>query len=365
MAELAGNNIKSTTHRQGRPTVHAIQLLRAIAAVLVALFHGQKAFSTHISQPAFETESYLFGFGGVGVHVFFVISGFVMVYTSRFENGFDATHFYRRRLLRIYPIYWLCAGLYLITCAILGTPYDLSAGAIVSALLLLPAYAAAIIAPAWTLSYEMFFYLCFGTAMLLGLTRGLIVLTAAFVGSIALGLVVRPENPFWHLVTNGLLLEFIAGAVIGWLLVKDKLPRRGGYTLIGLAVLLFVAGIAWGYSRLPSAVMWGLPSTLLIAGAVILESARGSSSFVRRVSILGDSSYALYLIHFLVIILAVQLAGVVPAAASLEPIVASAGITVFAVIVAELLHRQVERPALARLNPKRALVPQRGGTRVI
>src|SRR5687767_843929 len=73
---------------KARSTVHSIQLLRAIAAMLVVLFHGQQAFSKHIAQATSPIESYLFGFGAVGVHIFFVISGFIMVFTSRFPRGF-------------------------------------------------------------------------------------------------------------------------------------------------------------------------------------------------------------------------------------------------------------------------------------
>lgn len=341
------------------PTVHSIQLLRAVAALLVVLFHGQQAFATRISQPAFPIETYLFGFGAVGVHVFFVISGFIMVFTSRFTGGFDAVKFFRRRLLRIYPIYWLCLALYLAAHALLAMPYDLSLTTVIGALMLLPGDAAAIIGPAWTLSFEMFFYLCFGLAMTAGLTRGLLLLAGVFAVAITLGMLLPPGGSAWELVTDPLLLEFAAGGAIGWLLVTGRLPRRGGVSTVVLSLMLFAAGIAWGYERLPSVVMWGVPSALLVGGVVAWEAAKGPTSWVRRVGVLGDSSYALYLIHILIITLFVQAAMNLPWLAQLEPAGAAFLIALMALLIAELLHRKVERPALAWFSPKRSLVPVR------
>jgi exopolysaccharide production protein ExoZ len=350
---------KLTDSIKARPTVHSVQLLRAVAALLVVFFHGQQAFASHISQPAFPVETYLFGFGAVGVHVFFVISGFIMVFTSRFEDGFDSRKFFRRRLLRIYPIYWLCAALYVAAHALLALPYELSAAKTVGALMLLPGDAAAIIGPAWTLSFEMFFYLCFGLAMTAGLARGIIVLACAFAVAVCLGLLLPAGGSAWELVTDPLLLEFVAGAIIGWLLVSGRLPRRGGAWFVALALIMFVAGIVLGYDRLPSVVMWGAPSALLVAGVVAWEAGQGSTRWVRQIGLLGDSSYALYLIHILVITLVVQAAMKQPWLAELEPAGAACLVSALAMLAAELLHRKLERPALAWLSPKRALVPRR------
>lgn len=253
--------------------------------MLVVLFHGQLAFSSRITEPGLPGESYLFAFGAVGVHICFVISGFIMVFTSRFDGGFDAKGFIRRRLLRIYPIYWICAALYLGIYALIGTPYDISLNKISGALLLFPGDVTAIIGPAWTLAFERFFYICFALVMIAGLNRGLLLLTTIFLASIAVGIVVS------KLATNALLLEFVAGATIGWLLVKNILPTRGGASLILISVTIFAGGIIWGYDRLPSVVMWGIPSTLLVAGAVIAESGREAPVWIKRIGHFGDSSY--------------------------------------------------------------------------
>ncbi len=339
-----------------RGTIHSIQMMRAIAAMLVVWFHAQHAFATSVSRPLIAAESYLFSFGAVGVHIFFVISGFIMVYTTR-EESYSIGAFYRRRLIRIYPIYWICAALTLAGFALAGTPWDRGPTKLVAALFLLPGSAAAIIPPGWTLAFELLFYLCFGVAMLAGLTRGLIALTALFLATIALGVAMPVDNAFIEMLGSPLLLEFVAGAGVAWLLVKGRLPRRGGLSLVALSIGLFAIGIAAGFDRVPRVISWGVPSWLLITGLVMAEQ-NGLPQWVRKIGFFGDSSYALYLIHWIVVVLAVKAVlsvdGFHP-----EPAVAAVVLGFVTLGVAEWLHRRVERVMLRWLNPQRALVPPR------
>ena len=353
----------SLPHASGRDTqrastIHSIQVMRAVAAMLVVLFHAQQAFHRAGSPTLIRDEAYLFSFGAVGVHIFFVISGFIMVHTTRLAGGIDAKAFLRRRLLRIYPIYWICAGLYLAVHLAIGQPYDLSIGQAVNALLLIPADASRIIGPAWTLSFEMYFYISFAIFMLLGLNRGLLALTGFYLGAIIL-FHVFDLSRFFLIGGNSLLLEFIAGCAIGWILKVGRMPARGGWLAIGLALLLFAAGIWFGFDRLPSVVIWGVPSTLLVLGCIMVENAAGAVPVIRKVGILGDSSYALYLVHILVITVALTAAKAADAVYSTHALIAAGIIGVLSLGVAELLHRKVEQPLLRVINPRRALVPNR------
>lgn len=331
-------------------TMHSIQLLRAIAALLVVLYHGQLAISTRFASPAFAAETYFFAFGAVGVHIFFVISGFIMVYTTRVDQNFVARDFLRRRILRIYPMYWVCVALYLVVHNFIGSPYRLGGPEIWGALALYPEHASAIIGPAWTLSFEMFFYLCFGVAMKLGATRGLVILGAVFMLSITTGFFFPIDGALGRLVTNSLLLEFIAGAAIGWLLTTGRLPQRGGSAVLLLALLLFGAGVAAGYDRFPSVAVWGIPSTLLVAGAVIWENSLGFKKELRKFSHFGNSSYVLYLIHLIVITLTITLATYAPAIKMAEPALAAVAIAGLSLLVAEGMHAWIERPLTRWLN---------------
>ncbi|OBX17595.1 hypothetical protein A9995_15470 [Erythrobacter sp. QSSC1-22B] len=334
-------------------------MLRAIAAALVVLFHAHQAFAIRGARPAFELETYLFAFGAVGVHIFFVISGFIMVVTARFESGFDLAAFLKRRFFRVYPIYWICAAAYVVAHLGFGSPYMLDASQVFGAILLLPYGAAAVIGPAWTLSYEMYFYICFGVAMVFGLNRGLSLLSLLFIIMMAVGLILQPSDPFLHLATSSLLIEFLAGAAIGWLAVHGRLPLRFGLTSVTLSLGLFAAGLLYGYDNIPTAVTWGVPSAFLVFGVVCLELQRGSGALVRRIGFLGDSSYVLYLIHILIIAAALRAIEAWSDVAVVAPIAAAFVLLIISVPTAELMHRALERPLLKVLNPRRQLVPKR------
>jgi len=72
--------------------------LRAIAVLAVLIYHAQFNFSGQL----------FFNGGFIGVDIFFVISGFVMVISPRFlvtsEDGWKI--FLKKRILRIVPLYW-------------------------------------------------------------------------------------------------------------------------------------------------------------------------------------------------------------------------------------------------------------------
>jgi exopolysaccharide production protein ExoZ len=340
-------------------TLHSVQLLRAVAATLVVLFHAQQAFARVAVQTAPSSQSYLFGFGAVGVHIFFVISGFIMVVTTKDDEKYRSKNFLKRRFLRIYPAYWICATLYVAAHFLMGAPYTLTLSQFVAALALWPTNAASIIGPAWTLSYEMFFYLCFAAARSFGLTKGIVLLGLGFGTSIALGLALNPVDPVPHLITNSLLLEFLLGSVVGWFYVHRRLPLRWAWWFLGAAVGLFLGGIAVGYERLPTVVVWGGPSVLLVLAVVCLEVRGGASRATRLAGRLGDSSYVLYLIHILVIALALHFTSAVPAVRRIDPALTAIFLACVAVVIGEALHRSLERPLLLWLNPRRSLVPLR------
>jgi exopolysaccharide production protein ExoZ len=332
---------------------HSIQVLRAIAATLVVLFHAHGAFLEIGGARSIPGEAYLFAFGAVGVHLFFVISGFIMVMTSKFDPAFSSREFMRRRLLRIYPVYWISASLYLAYHSTLGTGYGLSLTDAAGALLLVPGSAPKIIGPAWTLAYEMYFYLSFAAIMRLGLNRGVVTLGLLFAALIALGAAFRPQIAVFDVATNPLLMEFVAGMVIGWLVKMQRFPTSMGWVLALAGLGLFLASALYGYRRLPTVLSWGIPSALLVAGVVAIEIQRSANAAARLVGRLGDSSYSLYLLHVLLITIVVDLLLAFSPGRVPNAILASFAVVVFCVFVSELFHRQIEVPMLRALNGKR------------
>jgi len=338
---------------------HSIQVLRAVAALLVVLFHAEGAYFRAGAAATIIDESYIFGFGAVGVHIFFVISGFIMVVASRFEPRFDGRHFLKRRILRIYPIYLACVGVYVSVHWVLASPYDVTFPTFVGAIALWPGTSSAIIGPAWTLSYEIFFYGCFAAVMGFGLTRGLLLLTAMFMCLAGAGFLLQPSYPALHVITDSLLLEFVAGAAIGCLLKAGRLPLRAGALILALSIVLFIAGGAYGYHRFPTIISWGIPSVLLVAGVACLEVQRGASSLVRVMGRFGDSSYVLYLIHILIITVSLPLAVAYGGFMQTGAVFAAASVSVACLVVSEIVHRRVERPLLQFVKSPGVLVLSR------
>ena len=79
-----------------------IQALRALAAVMVVFVHLKILLDT-IGLPLF---------GGAGVDLFFVISGFVMVHTTQ-KRPPSPSEFIRNRIARVVPVYWfMTLGVY-------------------------------------------------------------------------------------------------------------------------------------------------------------------------------------------------------------------------------------------------------------
>ena len=81
-----------------------IQALRGIAALWVVLYHG----SRFISPYGTGLGDLLFGpAGSMGVVLFFILSGFIMVHTTRNLQGglWDALDFLIKRFARIWPVY--------------------------------------------------------------------------------------------------------------------------------------------------------------------------------------------------------------------------------------------------------------------
>ena len=282
-----------------------IQLLRFVAAFAVVLFHAQQA----LSKGAYETLGYWFELGAAGVHVFFCISGFVIMHTSYSggTRGMPTRRFLLRRFVRIFPIYWLCCLAYIAYHQGWGEGYRMSAQSWLGAFLLLPSDSSRIIGPGWTLSYELYFYLCFAALLRLPALVALLTLTGLFVLSIALGTVSGFSGPM-AIATNPLILEFCAGCWLGYSFARWNIGSRAfGVGLIVLGLALFVAGGIMDYRTVPLSVMWGVPSIFMVAGCLMAEGSGGLPKLLQRASRLGDSSYVLYLIHILFITVALDL----------------------------------------------------------
>ncbi|MEM8322497.1 acyltransferase, partial [Morganella morganii] len=97
-------NNKSTDNVANKKNLDYIQALRAIAAMLVVLCHARD----FLKGTEYEKIAHnLFWPGAFGVDLFFIISGFIIVYTSYNYNKNDTLKFIKKRFLRVWPLYFI------------------------------------------------------------------------------------------------------------------------------------------------------------------------------------------------------------------------------------------------------------------
>lgn len=333
-----------------KESMQSIQFLRFFAAALVVLFHSYGAMNSgHLHAPAM---TYVFGFGAVGVHLFFVISGYVMLHTIMHQKPgtYSTRKFITKRAIRIYPTYWLFAIFYIVVRFLHNHQYELGLSDYIKSFLLLPGSSPLIIGPGWTLSFELYFYLCFGISMYFGIIRGIAAMTLFFLGSVVVGIFINSPNPYFALMTNTLLLEFLSGVWIAYILSgNNQGNNRFAPWIIACAILSYAGGLLMDYARYPSAVIWGLPSALLLIGMVLLEKANKLPALMRNLAFLGDSSYVLYLAHIVLIDLFIDHIWT-SADSSVAIIAFCMASTLACCVLAHLVHSNVERPLMEFLR---------------
>ncbi|WP_426958519.1 acyltransferase family protein [Muricoccus radiodurans] len=280
----------------------SIQYLRAAAALMVVLYHMNAPLS-RLSMQVSGTE-----WLASGVDVFFVISGLIMwVTTAGTPQG--PGDFLLRRLVRIVPLYWLLTTL--MVFAVLVVPnlvrsgrFDLSH--IVTSYLFVPhphpvlGDAFPILIPGWTLNNEMAFYVLFGLALLLPKAARFWAMGAALLALVVAARLVPSAGVLLHFYGNTMVVEFWFGMALGLAWRAGWLPGPG----VGLAFLLggfalLPGGWMLGES-LPRGLVLGVPSALIVLGALALERT-GRVPVLRAPLLVGDASYALYLVHTIVL----------------------------------------------------------------
>ncbi|MGX9962724.1 acyltransferase family protein [Roseomonas sp. F4] len=324
--------------------LNAIQYLRAIAAMMVVMFH-------------LGVPMHRLGFVGAwpewparGVDIFFVVSGLIMWMVTA-DRHVRLRDFYYRRLVRIVPLYWLVTsfivGLLLLAPGLVQSG-RFDAWHVVASYLFLPAphpaidMVAPVLIPGWTLNYEMFFYALFGLTLLLPSRRRLWAICGVLGLLVVLGALVPGGGLAFAFYTSPIMLEFGFGVALGAALSRGwALPPGLAWTAIALGFLVLVAS---DRMHAPQILVAGLPALAIVAGAVSLEMA-GRVPSLRLPHLLGDASYALYLTHTVV------LSAVGQIALRLGVTTLPGGLLIFALlacaaaqVAALLLHLGFERP---------------------
>ena len=215
-----------------------IQNLRALAAYAVVAYHCLIRF-LHPADPL--GRSYLDLPSG-GVDLFFVISGFVMVHTTRDDE--TPAWFATKRIARIVPLYWLAT--FVVIALVVVRPWTFSGAlltpdSILASLFFVPhvdanGQAYPILGVGWTLNYEMMFYALFAMSLLLPRTYRLPGVIA-LISLVWLTANLSGDSLIAHVYANPILFEFAAGCVLAHAL-RGVNADHAFDSFIGLAIRL-------------------------------------------------------------------------------------------------------------------------------
>lgn len=348
---------------------------RVVAALLVVLFHAgaNLAKGKYFGWAAADVFQWLWFAGDAGVAYFFVLSGFIIHHVHQRDQGHPARlkGYLVRRALRIYPAYWLIfAGTF-----VLALPFEtLRAGLpmdpvlIAKALLLLPldrdalgGTGAPVIVVAWSLQYEVMFY-AFVAVAILNRWAG-IAWAGVLVACVAYKAISGDDGYAIRFLGSHHLLQFAMGMAAAQALHRGvKWPAPGWRALFALGA--FGASAAWctvyraSYVREWADMAYGASGALLILSLVQFEQSRPAGSVRSLPSVLGDASYALYLIHYPLIAILCKLAVACLPVSTAGAMWALLLITLACVAAAVVFHVAVERP-LIRYATSRWVAPRR------
>ncbi|BFM39380.1 acyltransferase [Synechocystis sp. LKSZ1] len=322
-----------------------IQAFRGLAAVLVVTRHA-----TLISQNKFGQNFIggIFAQGGIGVDFFFVLSGFILLFVHIKDIGqsHKVRSFAIKRIIRIYPIYWvitiLCLPFFFLSISE-EKSFNGDWWYLINSFLLVPQEKLPLLSPAWTLTHELYFYIL--AALLIYYWNSKI--ARAIFLTIVFGSLYKAFFDFagtWDykyrtyqtiLDSNFLLsfifsrfnLEFFAGCVSAFLahkyLLNENKRKNKHKTIkqINSAKLIFSVlsiiflfiflispdSLSFIYKNKILMIFWySCVVSILLYVSTIMEylTSFKPGSFLK---FLGDASYSIYLVHYPALFLFVKI----------------------------------------------------------
>lgn len=288
--------------------LNSIQSLRGLAALLVVMFHFRTDLSTD-----FPVANWLFAQGAIGVDLFFMISGFIVYYVTLSENNGikSSVNFLIKRICRIVPPYIIA------TLFIAGNSWDKWSSTLYSFSFLpaditqaAPYFGYPRLFVGWSLNYEFVFYAICGFALLFRNHKHtvLTVFIASFVAlprlvndyyGIPLSNINYGHHGYLALMTNGMMLEFVAGLFIGYIAINMRLyhSKYAGRVVICLAATYFTY-ITLGFGNTPGNGNsdFAAASFFLLLSLSCYEYQYGISP-PEFITSIGTISFSIYLMH--------------------------------------------------------------------
>jgi len=374
-----------TDLREPGDRLEQLTALRFFAALAVLASHlWMLAEEPNPLQPVART---LFAEGFAGVSFFFMLSGYILShsYGARLREGrIGRGEYLALRVARIAPLHWLCglpfAIAALVAAGASSLPVSLANLALVQSWVPDEHVYFSLNEPSWSLSDELFFYACFATLafwspgriawlagiLLAAVTAMVLWRTRSGHGAIHAGEAMTPTHWLTYILPLTRLLDF----AIGMVLYRLPRPRWAGTraTAMELAALAALVGAMFLFPAIGMAEAWRMQLAYLAPIALLIWSFGGGRGALSRrlgrnraLVLLGEASFALYLVHLPVIHgwIALDEARVTP-----WPVLPLAGAMAgSAILLSVAVFVWVERPLLAisrRSIRRRFATSQRG-----
>ncbi|MET7836821.1 acyltransferase [Micromonospora sediminicola] len=346
------------------PRLPSLTGLRWVAALLVFGFHA--GTMRIVAEPDLKAVvDKAFSLGLSGVEFFFILSGFVLVWSYR--DGEPGRTFLWRRVAKIYPNHVVTFLAALAVAAWFADPVPRLAALgnlfLVQAWIPFGGYFYSVNNVSWSLSCELAFYLCLPLAVpwlrraRTGALRVVLVAAPLLILALWPGQQLVPEEQRWWFtqifpVTRS--FEFWMGAAAAELMRRNRW-RGPDLTVASLLFVgTWVVAAFWVRAEFWAALLAVAYLLVITAAAQADVRGRWTPWRSRPMVWLGEVSFAFYLVHVLVMVTVLRLTGDwgtgLP---GWRGPLAVLGFLLLNLALAAALHRWVEVPMMRRLGPRR------------
>jgi peptidoglycan/LPS O-acetylase OafA/YrhL len=344
--------LPAVRQQPAQSTLPSLTGMRWMAALLVFGLHLRNL--GYLTGAPVDIVGWPFMAGATGVSFFFILSGFVLMWSARPHD--TATGFWRRRIARVYPVHLATAAAAMVLgSAMLGQQRP--TGPQLAANLILihswwPAWWQTLNPVSWSLACEAFFYATFPAMVVMLRRLGHRAMTALAAAAIVTVMVLPWVNAHY---TLGIVLfssplarlpEFILGAALARLVQLGRWRGPGLKASSAIAVAGYLlASVASADFAFAACTVLGF--ALLIPAAALADLRELSSGWRHPALVrLGELSFAFYMVHILVLHAGSATLTTLPA-----PIGAAAAFAA-SLTLSWLIYEGVERPARRLILPR-------------
>lgn len=331
-----------------RQLINSLQVFRGFAAFAVVCHHAAKSTEDFVGSAMPEYLRAVFGLGYLGVDFFFVLSGFIIMYTHM-EDSRSPTSVRRyafKRLIRLFPPY-LPVSIAMILFYSMAPGLSGQSGrdfSLLSSLFLIPADRPPALNVAWTLVHELIFYTVFMIFFVSARIFSILLAVWAAV-IVAVNSISAPGG--WASYPLSLLnIEFMFG-VLAALYARRPGPRADPRVLLAaggaaaISALVFISPENLDWVR----VVFAFGLTLIMVGYVLREQL-GPLKWYGLFLVIGNASYSIYLIHNPLLSVTQRIAGKLEA----NWVVAMLAGVCISLLAGYVYSRLIEMPAAAYLR---------------